>query len=181
MDAALLPSANSLAESTYLPYNTTIFLSASCTMISNIIKCDVATDSVVQHNTMRYDSAIAVYKADDVYDEDLDAKPAVSFDGAVLKLEDDVDRHTHVYNMKQASSEDDESLSEAPKQKRPIRKTKTRSTGVIKPGKAGFTGRRAARNEKARVACPFYKMDPKGHAHTTSCRGIGFSEMAKLK
>ncbi|KAH7115127.1 hypothetical protein B0J11DRAFT_124279 [Dendryphion nanum] len=36
-------------------------------------------------------------------------------------------------------------------------------------------------DQKPRVGCPFYQKDPITHHKTTSCRGRGFCEMAKLK
>jgi hypothetical protein len=153
--------ADSLAASNILRNNTRV-LKGTMYSNSNISKGGVAMESVVQHSTFRRDSALAVYKVDDVNDEYLDAKPVVTYDDAVLKLEDDVDSNINVYTLKRAVSEEDDLLSEAPKQKKRTRKTKNRE-------------------EKARVGCPFYKMDPKAHAQNLSCRGIGFSEMAKLK
>jgi hypothetical protein len=166
------PFADLLAASNILRNNTAV-LKGIMYSSSSISKGGVAVDSVVQHSTFRRDSALAVYKVDDVNDEYLDAKPVVTYDDAVLKLEDDVDSNINVYTLKQAGSEEDDLLSEAPKQRKRTRKTKNRIVSIKSSCAAG--------DEKARVGCPFYKMDPRKHAQKTSCRGIGFSEMAKLK
>jgi hypothetical protein len=102
-----------------------------------------------------------------------DALTSLSITYDVVPTNAHVDSQSNVLAPKRAASEIDsiEPESESPKPAKAARqgrKPRTRGCGT----KA---------SNGPRVGCPFSKEDPKSHAQTMACRGIGFDNIGKVK
>jgi hypothetical protein len=140
--------------------------------------------NVDYYSTGPYDNGHLVYKVDEPSDDELDAKPQLQLETPCVSL--DV-----VYNgLPSNESIDSQYKSRSPKRAASEINGTEHESGLPKPAKASrkarkskakSSGAKATSVQKPRVGCPFFKQDPRGHAQTMSCRGIGWDEIGKLK
>ena len=177
--AACPPSTDSLAASSILHYNTTVLrviMYNNSTVDNGYIALPLATKPYINgSNHVRRDSGNYVYKADDELDakphlEMLHADPVVAYDGTSISA--DLDSHCNSAFIKRAASEADGDDTDSIKPKKTARKARSSSNSK---------GNDAVGEGVRRVGCPFFKKDPRHYGQKMSCRGIGFSEMAKVK